>query len=599
LTLRYHIYLYNSSTQTFSTKIESTTGEATITASTITQTVLSNVIKNITYTSGYDMLWIFVTAQSTSVLPFRITTSSGHTTQALSIVHSGAQSAAISPDGILYVTQYYGGAGILSNTVINGSLGNPNVQYRSTVIGAGCSIASGAGVGEATAIGVFSTANGQYGTAIGYSANAGNTSVALGFQPSATATRAIAIGDVGTANQTNSCAFGTRATVTGAGNFAWATESSDPSMTFQRLNGSNVLKGLYNINTTWISSTNGAEISRVTIGPMYANSMQEAIRMDSASDLARVGIGGAASGRLCVYTGAAANKGLMIQGFTSQTANLTEWQDSSFNIVARINASGEFFGLLSSGIVVSGDIANNAVVSGNIASGQITGLHLGTTGLTSGYFLRGDANGVLSWATAGGGSVNSGSITQFSLASGAVNSGHIGNNAVVSGSVASGQVSRFHIANQSIFSGHISSSEVGAIHLASGAVVSGSIASGQVGNNHLTSTISNKVIEGDIQTINPQSGTTYTLALSDAGKLVTMTNGSTITLTVPPNSSGAFSIGTHVDVIQLGTGQVTVSAALGVTLNSTPGSKLRAQYAGGSLIKLGTDTWVLVGDISA
>jgi hypothetical protein len=64
LILRYHIYLYDSSTQTFSTKVETITGEATITSSTITQTVLSNVIENTVYTSGYDMLWIFVTAQS-------------------------------------------------------------------------------------------------------------------------------------------------------------------------------------------------------------------------------------------------------------------------------------------------------------------------------------------------------------------------------------------------------------------------------------------------------------------------------------------------------------------------------------------------------
>ena len=282
----------------------------------------------VTFSSGGPNLGI--TTQGTGNIPFRITTASGHSTHSLEIYHSGALSAAITPDGYLYVTQQLGGA-IKSNTVINGSLGNPNVQYRSTVIGTGCSIASGAGVGEATAIGFSSTAAGQYSTAIGYVANAGNTSVALGFQPSATASRAIAIGDIGTANQTNSCAFGTRATVTGAGNFAWATESSDPSMTFQKLNGSNVLKGLYNINTTWISNTNGAEISRVTIGPMYANSMQETIRMDAASDLARVGIGGAASGRLSVYTGVAGNKGIVVQAATSQTANLQEWQDSAGN----------------------------------------------------------------------------------------------------------------------------------------------------------------------------------------------------------------------------------------------------------------------------
>jgi hypothetical protein len=66
LTVRYHIYLYDSSNQTFSTKVETIAGQTTITSSAITQTVLSNVIENTVYTSGYDMLWIFVTAQSTN-----------------------------------------------------------------------------------------------------------------------------------------------------------------------------------------------------------------------------------------------------------------------------------------------------------------------------------------------------------------------------------------------------------------------------------------------------------------------------------------------------------------------------------------------------
>ena len=128
----------------------------------------------------------------------------------MEIYHSGALSAYISPDGILGITQNYGGT-YKVNTVINGSLGNPSAQYRSTVIGAGCSIASGAGVGEATAIGVFSTAAGQYSTAIGYSANAGNTSVALGFQPSATAARASQLGSQATDPENKAALEGQRA----------------------------------------------------------------------------------------------------------------------------------------------------------------------------------------------------------------------------------------------------------------------------------------------------------------------------------------------------------------------------------------------------
>lgn len=99
---------------------------------------------------------------------------------------------------------------------------------------------------------------------------------------------------------------------------------------------------------------------------------------------------------------------------------------------------------------------------------------------------------------------------------------------------------------------------------------------------------------------NAQTGTTYTLVLSDAGKMVTMTNGSANTLTVPPNSSVAFPVNTRIDLIQYGAGQTTVAAGAGVTIYSS-GSKLKitGQYSGASLWKKASDTWVLVGDITA
>jgi hypothetical protein len=100
--------------------------------------------------------------------------------------------------------------------------------------------------------------------------------------------------------------------------------------------------------------------------------------------------------------------------------------------------------------------------------------------------------------------------------------------------------------------------------------------------------------------LNTQTGTTYTLAVADAGQLVTLANASAITLTVPTNASVAFPVNTRIDLIQYGAGQVTVAAAGGVTINSS-GAKLKVtgQYSGASLWKKATDTWVLVGDISA
>lgn len=100
--------------------------------------------------------------------------------------------------------------------------------------------------------------------------------------------------------------------------------------------------------------------------------------------------------------------------------------------------------------------------------------------------------------------------------------------------------------------------------------------------------------------INAQTGTSYTAVLADDGKLITADNGSAITLTIPPNSSVAFGIGTQINIMQLGAGQVTVTAGAGVTLRSA-GSKLKtsAQYAVVTCCKIATDTWVVVGNLAA
>jgi hypothetical protein len=98
-------------------------------------------------------------------------------------------------------------------------------------------------------------------------------------------------------------------------------------------------------------------------------------------------------------------------------------------------------------------------------------------------------------------------------------------------------------------------------------------------------------------TLNAQTGTTYTLVLTDNGRLVTLSNAAAITLTVPTNASVAFATGAVINIQQIGAGQVTVAGAAGVTINGT-GTKTRAQWSAASLVKTATDTWTLIGDIS-
>lgn len=126
--------------------------------------------------------------------------------------------------------------------------------------------------------------------------------------------------------------------------------------------------------------------------------------------------------------------------------------------------------------------------------------------------------------------------------------------------------------------------------------------SGATVKHVLTSDDLNAFEAGLNQTLpfNAQTNTTYTLALTDAGDVVTLTNGSAITVTVPLNSSVAFPIGTQVTLAQMGAGQVTVAGAVGVTVYSADSFlKLRTQYSSGTLIKTATNTWLLIGDIAA
>jgi hypothetical protein len=88
----------------------------------------------------------------------------------------------------------------------------------------------------------------------------------------------------------------------------------------------------------------------------------------------------------------------------------------------------------------------------------------------------------------------------------------------------------------------------------------------------------------------------YTLLTSDVGKLVLMDKSTAQDVTI--NGSLDLTVGQRIDVIQTGAGQVTFVAS-GATVNATPGLKTRAQYSGATVICVGTDSYVVVGDLSA
>ena len=110
-------------------------------------------------------------------------------------------------------------------------------------------------------------------------------------------------------------------------------------------------------------------------------------------------------------------------------------------------------------------------------------------------------------------------------------------------------------------------------------------------------------IEQDDTTIsfNAQTGTTYTLVAADLGKIVTLSNASGITLTVPPS---VFASGNIINIQQIGAGQVTLAQGAGVTITSTGSGtggnapKLRAQYSAASIVCTGSNTFTVIGDIA-
>ena len=104
--------------------------------------------------------------------------------------------------------------------------------------------------------------------------------------------------------------------------------------------------------------------------------------------------------------------------------------------------------------------------------------------------------------------------------------------------------------------------------------------------------------------VNAQTGTTYTLALTDAPAnnasqgIVTMNNAAANTLTVPPNSSVAFPVGTIIQVVQLGAGQTAIAAGAGVTINNSSSLTARVRYSTMLLTQVAANVWVLSGDLT-
>jgi hypothetical protein len=119
-------------------------------------------------------------------------------------------------------------------------------------------------------------------------------------------------------------------------------------------------------------------------------------------------------------------------------------------------------------------------------------------------------------------------------------------------------------------------------------------------------TLTNKTLTAPVVTysVNAVTSAAYTSVASDAAAIVTMNNASANTFSIPTNASVPYAVGSTITLIQIGAGQTTINAvSSGTTTIASTGATptapvLRAQYSSATCIKVATDTWYVVGDIT-
>jgi len=179
--------------------------------------------------------------------------------------------------------------------------------------------------------------------------------------------------------------------------------------------------------------------------------------------------------------------------------------------------------------------------------------------------------------------------------SGAILNATIADNAITTAKIATDAVTTIKITDANVTSAKLASSltlVTPNIGVATGTslTVTGNVTA--TGNITATGTVVGHVATNAV-------GTSYTLLLADDGKIVEVNNAAANTLTVSPDSTTNFTVGTQILVIQTGAGQTTLTAGAGVTINATPGLKLRAQYSSATLIKRAANTWIALGDLAS
>lgn len=197
---------------------------------------------------------------------------------------------------------------------------------------------------NATAMGVGAGAT-NGGTSFGRSASAAQDCVAIGYGTVANSLNGIALGRLSNSAHNYACVIGTSITSSRVNEFRYGSTgaATTPILALSGTSSTTTNLNIFDIQTEWVDSTHATRKSRAKLGTYDFGGFREGLRLESDGTQSLVSIGGgvvAAGTTLTITPQAAITKGLVIKGFTSQSANLQEWQGSAGTVLASINSAG-------------------------------------------------------------------------------------------------------------------------------------------------------------------------------------------------------------------------------------------------------------------
>jgi hypothetical protein len=297
----------------------------------------------------------------------------------------------------------------------------------------------------------------------------------------------------------------------------------------------------------------------------------------------------------------ATRQGIVVRANASQTANLQEWQNSSGTILANVSSSG---GFTVPSLTVSGDFTVNGTTTNinttnlvvedkNIVLGDTT-TPTDITADGGGITLKGTTDKTFNWVD----STDSWTSSEhINLASG--KSLYL-NNTLLKDATET-------LTNKTLTSPTIDTPLLTLSTTSS--TTDGRIAWDSTNDKILVGGTLNSVSQAvefasSTLTISTPTFTTnaYTVVLADKDKWLELSNGATAgTLNIPTDATANFAIGTQLNILQTGAGQITIAAVTPgtTTVNGSPGLKLRGQWSAATIVKRSANTWVAVGDLSA